>query len=122
MYILDYLNVIGACTSNSICSNNLTCSPCSNIHNTRYSVVVSDDTNPNYSSNLNTYLGTCPSDPFAVPAPITTSGISQLVTTLALDASISSSNAFQVSLCDQYTYFQVYIDNPCLDLNIQGLK
>ena len=116
MYLV-YLNVIGSCTPDSLCTNDLTCSPCNNIYNTQYSVVVSDNANPNYSSNLNTYLGPCPSDPSITPTPVTASGVSQLFTTLVLDGALSST---YLSLCDQYTYFQVYISNPCLDLNILG--
>lgn len=32
------------------------------------------------------------------------------------------SNKKYFSICGEYTYFQVYMPYPCLDLNIEGLK
>ena len=54
---LDYLNVLGYCTA---CTNPKSCAPCSNLNNTRYAVVVSNNILFNATSDRQKYLGSCP--------------------------------------------------------------
>lgn len=54
--------MIGSCTDDSKCTDTTTCDPCSNLYNSKYSLLVTDD-KPAYTNatkNINQYLGICP--------------------------------------------------------------
>lgn len=108
----DYLNVINSC-SNS-CSNPVTCVPCANLQYSKYSVVVSNNVLFNASANAEKYLGTCPD--YASKSMITSKTDGSFVV-LTLNA--VTTNKY-ISVCGAYTYFKVYMPDPCSDLNIEG--
>ncbi len=54
-----YVNVWSSCTPNNLCDDICTCSPCSNLPTTKYGLYITNQTNFNYSANVDQFLDTC---------------------------------------------------------------
>lgn len=57
--LVDYLNIYGWCVEDDICQDLCTCSPCSNVNKTKYSLMIQNSTFFEYKNDLERYLGFC---------------------------------------------------------------
>lgn len=71
-----YLNVYGYCTADSECTDLCTCAPCGNLPDTRYDILVTNDTNINATYNQVLYQATC-DDPVSASVICTSECLSQ---------------------------------------------